>query len=49
MNPPAPASPPTARPAEPVLPPLPWHARLNVLNVTLLGLHLIFFLDPGNK
>jgi|Laugresu1bdmlbdd_1035124.scaffolds.fasta_scaffold35873_1 phosphonate transport system permease protein len=36
MNPPAPASPPTARPAEPVLPPLPWHARLNVLNVTLL-------------
>jgi phosphonate transport system permease protein len=36
MSPPAPVATPAARPAEPVLPPLPWHARLNVLNVTLL-------------
>lgn len=36
MSPPAPGATPAARPAEPVLPPLPWHARLNVLNVTLL-------------
>lgn len=33
--PPAPPSV-SARPAEPILPPLPWHARLNVLNVTLV-------------
>lgn len=33
--PPAPPSA-SARPAEPILPPLPWHARLNVLNVTLV-------------
>ena len=33
--PPAPPSA-SARPAEPSLPPLPWHARLNVLNVTLV-------------
>jgi phosphonate transport system permease protein len=34
MTPPVPVQ--TARPAEPALPPLPWHERLNVLNVTLL-------------
>jgi phosphonate transport system permease protein len=28
--------PPEPRPPEPALPPLPWHARLNVLNVSLL-------------
>lgn len=32
----SPPLPSAARPAEPNLPPLPWHARLNVLNVTLL-------------
>lgn len=40
--PPAPPSV-SARPAEPSLPPLPWHARLNVLNVTLV----LFLLAVG--
>jgi phosphonate transport system permease protein len=40
-----PPAPPSAsgRPAEPSLPPLPWHARLNVLNVTLV----LFLLAVG--